>query len=217
MSVVLQDVWKDITSNVLDPVSEEWWTTMKKRYGDEMRTYHNVDHLEKKFLHFETIRSNLKNPDAVALAIFFHYFEYDPKAVDNEEKNVHMFEKFAKEGGIPKGSPLFEEVINLLKSSATHITEEHKTEGAFGTDDQHYFLDLDMVVLGSPSSVYDEYVQKVRQEYSFLPDKSYSSLRLKVLQTFLQIPNIFSTREFRDKFEDQARLNIKREVDGLKL
>ncbi|XP_046387760.1 uncharacterized protein LOC124157238 isoform X3 [Ischnura elegans] len=217
MSVVLQDVWKDITSNVLDPVSEEWWTHMKKKYNDEMRTYHNIDHLEKKFLHFETVRSNLQNPDAVALALFFHYFEYDPKSVDNEERNIHMFEKFAKEGGIPKGSPLHLAVTHLLKSSATHITEEHKTEEAYGTEDEHYFLDLDMVVLGSPPTMYDEYVQQVRQEYTFLPDKSYSNLRLKVLQTFLQIPNIFATREFRDKFEQQARLNIKREVESLKL
>lgn len=52
--------------------------------------------------------------------------------------------------------------------------------GAFGNEDAHYFLDLDMAVLGSPPDGYAEYRERIRGEYSFLSEPMYTALRLKV-------------------------------------
>lgn len=52
--------------------------------------------------------------------------------------------------------------------------------GAFGNEDAHYFLDLDMAVLGSPPDSYAEYRERIRGEYSFLSEPMYTALRLKV-------------------------------------
>jgi len=50
----------------------------------------------------------------------------------------------------------------------------------YGSEDQHYFLDIDMAVLGSSPEHYSEYTTKVQQEYAFLPETTYRNLRLKV-------------------------------------
>lgn len=158
---------------------------------------------------------------------FCYSFEYDPKVIDEEIKNLEHFNTFAEEAGITEvrkniyiyifnyfilqretnetsthnmsiyiffqDSELREETCALLKVVATHSTEAHKVGGAFGSEDAHYFLDLDMAVLGSLPENYAEYRGKIRGEYAFLSEPMYTALRLKVqyfvklLQHFISI------------------------------
>lgn len=76
-------------------------------------------------------------------------------------------------------------MIGLLEAADTSSTDEHKTDGAVGTEDKHYFLDLDMIVLGSSPEEYAAYADKVKQEYHFLPQPVYNDLRVKVTTTTL--------------------------------
>lgn len=212
----LEDSWKEATEGLDAAVCDSWFTRLQEVYSEEKRTYHNLDSLREKLNHYYEIKSNLKNPRAVLLAIFFQNFEYDPKAlVFSEDKNLEHFNAFADEAEVPSDAELREETCALLKVAATHSTEAHKVGGAFGSEDAHYFLDLDMAVLGSSPESYAEYREQIRGEYSFLSEPMYTALRLKVLQNFLQIPNIFATVEFRDKLEEQARQNIQAEVEML--
>jgi predicted metal-dependent HD superfamily phosphohydrolase len=84
-------------------------------------------------------------------------------------------------------SPLRNAVVDLLCAAATHSTDAHKTDGMYGSEDLHFFLDIDMAVLGSNPEHYSEYTAKVRQEYTFLPETMYRSLRLKVSICWIKI------------------------------
>lgn len=70
--------------------------------------------------------------------------------------------------------------MDLLRAAATHSTDAHKTDGMYGSEDLHFFLDIDMAILGSSPEHYSEYITKVQQEYAFLTETMYRSLRLKV-------------------------------------
>ncbi|XP_033336590.1 uncharacterized protein LOC117226414 [Megalopta genalis] len=209
----IEESWEEATGSLDREVCDTWFTKLQEVYSEEKRTYHNLDSLREKLNCYYEIKDNLKNPQAVLLALFFQNFEYDPKALDGENKNLEHFNTFADEADI--GEELREEASELLKVAATHSTDAHKIGGAFGGEDAHYFLDLDMAVLGSSPESYAEYREKIRGEYSFLSEPMYTALRLKVLQNFVQIPNIFASKEFREKYEEQARQNIQAEVELL--
>lgn len=213
--VSLEETWKEATEGLDSDVCDTWFTKLQEAYTEEKRTYHNLDFLREKLECYYDIKDNLKSQQAVLLAIFFQNFEYDPKALDGENKNLDHFNTFAEEAGIPQDSELREGTCDLLRVAAVHSTDAHKVGGAFGGEDAHYFLDLDMAVLGSPPEHYAEYREKIRGEYSFLSEPMYTALRLKVLQNFVQIPNIFATKEFREKYEEQARQNIQAEIELL--
>lgn len=211
----LEESWKEATEGLDSAVCNTWFIKLQEAYSEDKRTYHNLDSLCEKLNCYYEIKDNLKNSQAVLLALFFQNFEYDPKALDGENKNLEHFNAFADEAGIPADGELKEEACELLKVAATHSTDAHKIGGAFGSEDAHYFLDLDMAVLGSSAESYTEYREKIRGEYSFLSEPMYTALRLKVLQNFVQIPNIFASKEFREKYEGQARQNIQAEVELL--
>ncbi|KFM67350.1 hypothetical protein X975_15357, partial [Stegodyphus mimosarum] len=101
-------------------------------------------------------------------------------------------------------------------ASKAHCTEEHKQEGMFGTEDIHYFLDFDVSILGAETADYKKYASQIAEEYTFLPSSKYKFMRSKVLELFLQVPNIYATRPFREKYEKRARSNIQNEIDSLK-
>ncbi|RZF35836.1 hypothetical protein LSTR_LSTR008942 [Laodelphax striatellus] len=216
---LVEETWRGLAADIgaSGEKATEWWTKLVQAYSEDRRKFHNINYLAIKLENYETIKCKLKNRSAVGIAIFFHHFEYDPKMVDCFKKNLEHFDNFANDCGITSDSDLYKSVVDLLESVDTHSTDEHKTDGVYGADDCHYFLDLDMVILGSDAEYYaTEYATNIQAEYDFLPDTMYKGLRLKVLQSFLQIPNIFATKEFREKYEQKARANIQKEVEKLK-
>lgn len=85
---------------------------------------------------------------------------------------------------------LCQDVVRLLEATGTNITEEHMANNLYGKEDKHYFLDIDMAVLGASAEEYNLYTKRVREEYSFLSDEFYKNLRLKVsfvIFTYLSI------------------------------
>lgn len=62
-------------------------------YSEKQRAYHTVQHLYECLSLIETIQSELNDPYAVALALWFHDVVYEPQALDNELKSAELFEQ----------------------------------------------------------------------------------------------------------------------------
>jgi predicted metal-dependent HD superfamily phosphohydrolase len=55
----------------------------------------------------------------------------------------------------------------------------------------------------------------IRKEYNFYPDFMYKPGRQKVLQHFIQMPRIYKTDYFHDRYEEKARDNLHVELKEL--
>ena len=81
--------------------------------------------------------------------------------------------------------------------------------------DTNYFIDADLSILGSDNKSYLNYSRQIRKEYRHFPDILYKPGRRKVLAAFLEMKNIFKTKYFQDKYEEQAKINILDELKSL--
>ncbi|CAG2119251.1 unnamed protein product [Medioppia subpectinata] len=212
----LEQLWSILNESVNEEVRLKWWLTIQNEYKDnQLRKHYDLNHIANMFIHLDENQMKIKSARSVSYAIFFKNLSYDPKCVDNEEKSIDLFKQFAKEADINDTNPIYTEVIELILLTKTHLTEEHKSETLFGTQDIHYFLDFDLSYLGSDSDNYTLYALSIRNEYDFMSETVYKQIRAKVLKSLLEIPKIYSTQEFYDKYETKARNNIKNEIEVL--
>ncbi|KAK4323544.1 hypothetical protein Pmani_005776 [Petrolisthes manimaculis] len=212
----LRGDWDAATSFAEGAVAERWWGVVTGQYTGEGRVYHNHTYLTQLFALHRQYNQKLTNPQAVALAIFFHKLEYNPQCGDSDLKNLERFNSFMSEAGEgQQDSALATSVRTLLEAAVSNLTEAHMTQGGCGDQDTHYFLDFTTAVLGTSHQEYDHYTTKIQAEYIHLPTSAYTQLRLKMLKNLLLMPNIYATAEFQASQEKLARENIQREIDTL--
>ncbi|XP_033738418.1 uncharacterized protein LOC117325980 isoform X2 [Pecten maximus] len=135
---------------------------------------------------------------------------YEPKKPDNEERSADKFEEYAAE-------------VNVLSDADCKkvkdwimLTKSHSAGTGDNSGDEHYFLDMDMAVLGRPDAEYDQYASQIRAEYIHVPEELYRSKRAQILEDFFTRLPLFSTRLFQKQFEEQAKANLKREIARLR-
>ncbi|KAI6243014.1 hypothetical protein M3Y99_00148900 [Aphelenchoides fujianensis] len=106
-------------------------------------------------------------------------------------------------------------IIQLLEDSANNCTDAHLSKDTYGEMDVHFLIDFDTAWMADPPADYQRQCEDVRRESAHLSDEQYRAERLKILRLFLQVPNIFATKAFRDRYEAAARTNIEEEIARL--
>lgn len=207
MSTTLSDKFiqhlSAIDSNVDLEKYARLWQDIATRYSEPVRTYHTLSHLQQLFSQFEQVKSSLKQPSSIALALFYHDIIYDPTKQDNELQSALLFQKIYAHT-LP--SALIERIYELIMLTATHELTDHLDS------DAAYLLDMDLSILGTERSDYQRYAQAVRQEYIHVANDGYRSGRIKVLEGLLAHPRLYLTDYYYERLEQQARQNIENEI-----
>ena len=152
-------------------------------------------------------RSELEDPDVVDFSIWFHDIIYKSTKKDNEKKSAEFAKKTLKSLSIE--NQRIDKVYDLIVS-----TQKHQIIDSSDSDNA-YLLDFDLSILGKAWEVYENYIQQIRREYKIYPDFLYKPARKKVLLSFLERETLYFTEKYQNLYEQQARQNLKQEIDLL--
>ena len=138
------------------------------------------------------------------LAIYYHDYVYSIWKKDNEEQSALKAIQVLQDAGFnTDGIHRIDQLILC--------TKHHN-----GTsNDENLLIDFDLTILGQSEEVYHDYAVKIRKEYAKIPGIMYRKGRKKVLQHFLDKPNIYQTTLFKSTYEKQARANLSNELKCL--
>ncbi|MEB3865067.1 MULTISPECIES: metal-dependent hydrolase [Acinetobacter] len=171
-------------------------------YSEKQRAYHTVQHLYECLILFESIRAELNDAPAVALAIYFHDVIYDPQAKDNELKSAELFEQYMAQD-LPVNT--VQKIKQWILATQKHVSTD--------VPDLQFLLDIDLAILAATPERFTEYEQQIQQEYSWVDPQVYSTKRKEVLRHFYQSKPLYQTAYFQKNFELRAKQNLKHILD----
>ena len=204
---MLKQCFTELVGKYVSPAeAENYWLEIEKNYSGSMRYYHTLGHLENLIVRLSEVKHLIADWETILFSVFYHDAVYNVLKHDNEEKSAALAGKRMNEMGIPSAK-----ISKCL--SQILATKDHKYSNDKDTD---LLTDADLSILGSDSETYETYVKNVRKEYSVYPDLLYKPGRKKVLEHFLDMPAIYKTEVFANKYERMAKKNLSRELDLLK-
>jgi hypothetical protein len=167
-------------------------------YSEKQRAYHTLQHLYECLVLVDSIRADLIDADAVALALWFHDAVYDPQAKDNELKSAELFEQYLAQD-------LSFDIVQKIKRWIL-VTQKHEATNEL---DLQFLLDIDLAILAASAERFTEYEQQIQQEYAWVYPDIYLIKRKQVLAHFYQTEPLYQTEYFQQNFEQRAKENLK--------
>ena len=175
------------------------------RYSEPHRHYHTRQHLAECFEKVEDIISLAGHPGEVLVGLWFHDAIYDTQRHDNEQRSADWARSAAHElGASAESAQRIHDLIMFTRHSAAPV----------GVDAQ-VLVDADLSILAAPPARFQEYEAQVRREYAWVSDEVFRSRRATILKELLGRSHLYSTAHFQDRYEAQARRNLRQSLKDL--
>jgi predicted metal-dependent HD superfamily phosphohydrolase len=205
----LQEKWFGLIgfSGAERSAGEVAWKFIESQHTRPWRFYHNLSHIRSMLRLADECKAHIADIRTVEFAVWFHDLFYETQARDNERRSA----RWACQALIGMG--LDAALVSAVERCVL-ATQKHRADW-FDIPDLPFFLDLDLAVLGAPEDEYCQYSEAIRREYGWVLDEAYCFGRKRVLSSFIQRPRIFSTTLMAERFEEQARQNLLKELADL--
>jgi predicted metal-dependent HD superfamily phosphohydrolase len=174
-------------------------------YGEPHRAYHTLVHVEDCLARMDEVRGRLREPDEVALALWFHDALYDPRRSDNEARSADWAEQALRKA--QSGENTVRAIRDLILAT--------RHDAIPGPGDMAFLVAIDLTILGADPRRFDEYEGQVRREYAWVDEPLFRAARAEILRRFLDRPHVYCTDIFRDRLEARARENLRRSLARL--
>lgn len=163
--------------------------------------YHDLLHLTEVLDRLDQLAAggaDFERP-VVDLAAWFHDAVY-VGGDDDEEQSAQWAER-----ALPVSYAA--EVARLVRMTLEHRPDQADVNACA-------LSDADLAILAAPHERYDVYVAGVRADFAHVPDAEFAAGRRAVLTDLAARTRLFRTPQAVDLWEDAARANLARELDG---
>lgn len=203
----LKNEWTTLASIYTEDhnLISKFWIEIESKYSGTNRYYHNLSHMYDMLTQAENIKDAIVDFDDFRFAIWYHDIIYKSTTSNNEAKSADLAKNRLKSLNINENR--VENIQKLILSTQKHemILNSNK--------DNAFLLDIDLSILGSDWQDYENYVNRIRKEYAIYPDFIHKKGRKKAMLHFLERERIFYSEIYFNTYEQQARRNIKTEID----
>lgn len=176
--------------------AKDWWSEISTAYLRYDRHAHTLSAV---FQMLQTASGlNLALSPSMELAVWFVYYVLEPDAEDNIEQSASACSKFIEEARA-SGCEQAPTLIRALKNS---VSEE-----------EQLLEDLTLSPFSCEAEQYHRYATLSRREFSYWT--AYTVQRIQLLASLLARPTVYHTALFQEKFESQARANMRRELEQI--
>ena len=184
------------------PTSRTEWSAIIGAWSEPHRRYHGLAHLAAVLGLVGELAAAATDPDAVALAAWYHDIAYDPERDDNEQVSADRA-RAGLRGLVPEER--VDEVARLVLLTAGHDAGPGDANGAV-------LCDADLAVLAGPPDAYAAYASAIRGEYGHLSDADFTAGRIAVLERLLGLPRLYRLPAVADEWTPRARANVTAEL-----
>ena len=180
-------------------------TQLTQAYTEPDRVYHTADHINDCLAQLDSNKALTERPEEVETAIWFHDVVYVPSAMDNEEQSAKLAQSVLTAAEV--GPDAIHRIVAMILATR-HLTLPD-------TSDAQLLCDIDLSIFGRHPRTFQDYERRIRQEYAWVPEPVYRSTRSEILAGFLRRRTIYQTAEFRDRYENSARRNLRQLIAQL--
>jgi predicted metal-dependent HD superfamily phosphohydrolase len=194
---------------IMGLISDELKEKLTALYNAKGRFYHTRQHVDFMLNLLEEHRSEIHDPDAVEVAIWYHDAIYDSQADDNEAESAKLA---AKDLSSTVPAEQLERICMMIEATKSHSPPENNEPWV--VEDTKMLLDFDLAIFTVDEKGFDRYETNVRKEYAWVPDDKFRVGRLNVLKSFLYRRWIYNSKAFRKDLdiEERARVNLRRSI-----
>lgn len=196
--------------------------TIKEKYSEHHRYYHNLNHIEDMLVLFQKVKDEYKKSggklpyaNEIYLATMFHDIIYNIKkdTKSNEVKSAEFAADYLKEH-LKTPNIDIDVVCELIKLTESHTDPRHEAKEL--EEYQKIFLDMDMTIFAAEEDKLGTYENAIYQEYSSLYTRNiYIEGRRDVLWDLLEKRYIYHSNLFRKKYDKKAWKNVKSLINYL--
>jgi len=184
---------------------------LKVRYAEPQRFYHTWGHIETLLGLFRTHHQHFDDPERVLWALYWHDAVYDPTSSENEAQSAALLRAEARPF---LSKERLDDAVRIVEA-----TQRHQVPDIIAPElirDLTLFLDMDLSILGQPDQIFDVYEAAIRKEYAFVEETAYRLARTAVLERFLERNRLYFNDIFAERWEEAARVNLKRSIAALR-